>query len=138
MTHFLNLFAAQSLCALLIIWNGLPVYRCLVHGLRDQATALQIAIVLGCVVIMQAAYWLAYRIQPGLTFRRRVVLGHVLLALAELTFLFPATLTAVALFDQSINLETEWWRLLVLVVALFAMFCMKRQLETVGSAMTRG
>ena len=61
---------------------------------RDFAVA-----VLG-LVIMQAAYWSGRRLQPHVRFRHRVVLGHVLLYVSEVSFFFVGALATVAMFDQ--------------------------------------
>jgi hypothetical protein len=115
----------------------LPIYRKLLDKKRDAATPAEIGFAVLAVVLMQAAYWLAHRLGPRLQFRRHVVFGHVLLCVGELSFLFPATLAAVAVFDETIEWQLEWWRLLILAATLFAMFCYKYQLATLGESLMK-
>lgn len=135
-TMFWFLLGVQILSAHVIFLIGLPIYRKLLNHQRDQATLSELALIVGTIAVMQAAYWAAYPLQRRLTFRRWVLLGHLFVGLGDLSFLFPTTMAAVAVFDQSLNLQTEWWRLLILVVGLFAMFCYKCQLQSLGSAWT--
>jgi ABC-type uncharacterized transport system permease subunit len=130
--RFWILIAVQAACAQTILWSGLPIYRKLMVGKKDTATLGEMTAVIIAVVLMQFAYWAAHKIQPRLSIPRNVLIGHGLLCLGELSFLFPATIAAVAFFDDSIELNNDWWRVLILVCSLFAMYCYKHQLETLG------
>ncbi|HEY2252174.1 MAG TPA: hypothetical protein VGH74_13970, partial [Planctomycetaceae bacterium] len=85
----------------------------------------------------QTAYWLARRLETRLQLRRHVLFGHLLLCVGELSFLFPTTVAVVALFDDSIDWKLDWWRLLILAAALFAMFCYKLQLQALGETLMK-
>ena len=132
---FWCLVAVQFLSAKIIFWQGLPVYRKLMDGKKDEATPVEMSFVLLAVSLMQTAYWLAHRLGPRLQFGRHVLFGHLLLWIGELSFVFPTTVAVVAVFDESIEWKLDWWRLLILAVSLFAMFCYKHQLGTLGDAM---
>ena len=84
---------------------------------------------------MQSAYWYAHRIQPQIQFRYRVVLGHVLLCVSEVSFFFVSALATVALFDHWRRSQFVLWKLMLLASAIFAFFCYKRQLASVGDAL---
>ena len=131
------LFAIQVGCAQDIFWTGLPIYRKLLHGQHD-ATTEEILRLVTVIVLMQAAYWLAYGLRYRLQFRRHPFLGHTLNCFGDLSFLFPTTLAAVALFDSEIELKKDWWRMLTLAAGLFAMFCYKYQLQWLGNAWLDG
>ena len=129
------LLAAQAAGSQVILWAGIPVYqRLLSHG-KEVVFSEELALAFVAVVVMQLAYWLDRRLQPRLRFRRNVLLGHVLLCIGELSFFFPGALAAVIVFDRFGELEFVPWKLLMLAVILFAMFCYKHQLETLGEAM---
>lgn len=130
---FWCLVLIQMLCAQSILWSGLPVYKKLLHGRMNDATTSEILVATLAVLVMQVSYWIAFQIQPHLHFRRQVFLAHVLICIGDLSFLFPSTLAAVAIFDNSINLEQEWWKLLLLVTIIFAMYCYKLQLQSLGT-----
>ncbi len=135
-SRFVVLVLIQVICAKTILWSGLPIYRKLLDGKKDEATAGEILAVIAAVIVMQVAYWSAHRLQPGQKFRQNVLLGKFFQLLAEVSFLFPATLVATVLFDEDIDLKTDWWRMLVLAASLFAMYCYKQQLDFIGTSMT--
>ena len=84
---------------------------------------------------MQSAYWYARRLQPQIRFRHRVVLGHVLLCVSEVSFFFVSALATVAMFDHWRRSQFVFWKIMLLASALFAFFCYKRQLASVGDAL---
>jgi hypothetical protein len=84
---------------------------------------------------MQSAYWYARRLQPKIRFRHRVVLGHLLLCLSEVSFFFVSALATVAAFDHWKRSHFVLWKAMFLVSAVFAFFCYKRQLASVGDAL---
>ncbi|MBL8819639.1 MAG: hypothetical protein JNL58_26675 [Planctomyces sp.] len=134
-SRFVVLVLIQFVCAKTILWSGLPIYRKLLDGKKDEATPREILAVIAAVLVMQAAYWSAHRLQTEQKFRQNAILGKFFQLLAEVSFLFPATLVATVLFDEDIDLKTDWWRMLVLAASLFAMYCYKQQLDFIGTAM---
>jgi hypothetical protein len=86
-------------------------------------------------VVMQSAYWYARRLQPQIRFRHRVLLGHVLLCVSEVSFFFVSALATVALFDHWKRSQFVLWKLMLLASAIFAFFCYKHQLASVGDAL---
>jgi len=88
-------------------------------------------------VIMQSAYWYARRLQPQIRFRHRVVLGHLLLCLSEVSFFFVSALATVAAFDHWKRGQFVLWKAMLVISAVFAFFCYKRQLASVGDALAR-
>ena len=86
-------------------------------------------------VVMQSAYWYSRRLQPEIRFRHRVLLGHVLLCVAEVSFFFVSALATVAMFDHWRRSQFVFWKLMLLASAIFAFFCYKRQLASVGDAL---
>lgn len=132
---FAALVAVQVAASQFILWTGLPVYRRLMTDSAVAAGARDVLLAIAATVVMQAAYWLAFRVQQRLVFRRRVLLGHVLLFLGEVSFFFASALAAVVLFERSAQPHFVAWKVLVLVAILFASFCLKHQLETLGRRM---
>jgi hypothetical protein len=80
-------------------------------------------------------YWYARRLQPRIRFRYQVVLGHVLLCVSEVSFFFVSALATVAAFDHWKRSQFVPWKAMLLVSAIFAFFCYKRQLASVGDAL---
>ena len=63
------------------------------------------------------------------------MLGHVLLCVSEVSFFFVSALATVAMFDHWRRSQFVFWKLMLLASALFAFFCYKRQLASVGDAL---
>ena len=126
---------AQVAGAQVFFWDALPDYRELTAGGVVRGTLKDFALALFGLAIMQAAYWYARGLQPRIRFRRRIVLGHALLCVSEVSFFFVSALATVALFDHWKRSDFVLWKLILLLSALFAFFCYKRQLASVGDAL---
>ena len=126
---------AQVAGAQLFFWDALPDYRELTAGDIVVGTPKDFAIAVFGLVIMQSAYWYSRRLQPQVRFSRRVLLGHVLLCVSEVSFFFVSALATVAMFDHWRRSQFVFWKLMLLVSAIFAFFCYKRQLASVGDAL---
>jgi hypothetical protein len=123
---------AQVAGAQLFFWDALPDYRELTAGDIVVGTPKDFAIAVFGLVIMQSAYWYSRRLQPQVRFSRRVLLGHVLLCVSEVSFFFVSALATVAMFDHWRRSQFVFWKLMLLASAIFAFFCYKRQLASVG------
>ena len=87
------------------------------------------------ILVMQLGYWPARRLQFQMHFAHRVILGHILLCVSELSFFFIAALATVAVFDHWKESQFTLWKFIFLSAATFAFVCYKRQLATLGDAM---
>ena len=132
---FWALTALQAAASQTILWQGVPIYRNLLLPRAQGAGVGEMVLAVVAVLAMQIAYWLAFPIRERLRFRRHVVLGHVLVCLGELTVFFATALATVILFERLEELEFAPGKALVLAGILFASFCYKHQLKTVGEAM---
>ena len=119
----------------MFFWDALPDYRELTAGGEMAGTPQHFAIAMVGLVIMQSAYWYARRLQPEIRFRHRVVLGHLLLCLSEVSFFFVSALATVAAFDHWKRSQFVLWKAMLVISAVFAFFCYKRQLASVGDAL---
>ena len=126
---------AQVVGAQVFFWDALPDYQELTAGAVVVGTPRDFAIAVFGLVLMQSAYWYARRLQPEIRFRHRVVLGHVLLCVSEVSFFFVSALATVALFDHWKRSQFVLWKAMLLVSAIFAFFCYKRQLASVGDTL---
>jgi hypothetical protein len=126
---------AQVVGAQVFFWDALPDYQELTAGEVVVGTPKDFAVAMFGLVLMQSAYWYARRLQPQVQFRHRVVLGHVLLCVSEVSFFFVSALATVAMFDHWRRSQFVLWKLMLLVSAIFAFFCYKRQLASVGDAL---
>lgn len=64
-----------------------------------------------------------------------VLLGQVVLFVGEASFVFVSALATVIFFERWNEVEFSLGRLIVFVSILFAVFCYKTQLESLGHAM---
>jgi hypothetical protein len=127
--------AAQVAGAQLFFWDALPDYHELTAGKVGAGTPEDYALAVIGIVVMQLGYWYARRLQPQIRFARRVLLGHIFLCVSEVSFFFISALATVAAFDHWRRGQFVLWKVMLLVSAIFAFFCYKRQLASVGDAM---
>jgi len=132
---FWGAIIAQVVGAQVFFWDALPDYQELTEGAVVVGTPRDFAVAVLGLVIMQAAYWSGRRLQPHVRFHHRVVLGHVLLCVSEVSFFFVSALATVAMFDHWKRSEFVLWKAMLLASAIFAFFCYKRQLASVGDAL---
>ena len=126
---------AQVAGAQLFFWDALPDYRVLTAGEVVMGTPKDFAVAVFGLVVMQSAYWYARRLQPQIRFAHRVLLGHVLLCVSEVSFFFVSALATVAMFDHWRRSQFVLWKLMLLAFAIFAFFCYKHQLASVGDVL---
>ena len=132
---FWGAIIAQVVGAQVFFWDALPDYQELTAGGEIAGTPQHFAIAVFGLVLMQSAYWYARRLQPHVRFRHRVALGHFLLCLSEVSFFFVSALATVAAFDHWKRSQFVLWKAMLVVSAIFAFFCYKRQLASVGDAL---
>jgi hypothetical protein len=132
---FWGAIIAQVTGAQVFFWDALPDYRELTAGEQVIGTPKDFVVAAAGLVLMQCAYWYARNLQPRIQFGHRVMLGHVLLCVSEVSFFFVSALATVAMFDHWRRSEFILWKLALLVSAIFAFFCYKRQLASVGDAL---
>jgi hypothetical protein len=134
-TLFWAAIIAQFVGAKVFFWDALPDYQELTAGGDVVGTPRDFIVAVFGLALMQSAYWYARRLQPQIRFRHRVVLGHVLLCVSEVSFFFVSALATVAAFDHWKRSQFVLWKAVLLVSAIFAFFCYKRQLASVGDAL---
>ena len=83
--------------------------------------------------VMQSAYWYARRLQPRIWFRHRVVLGHVLLCVSEVSFFFVSALATVAMFDHWRRSQFVFWKLMLLVPPSSPSFAINVSSQVLGT-----
>jgi len=110
----------QVVGAQVFFWDALPNYRELTDGAVVVGSPKDFAVAVFDLVIMQSAYCYARRLQPQVRFRHRVLLGHVLLCVSEVSFFFVSALATVAAVDHWKRSQFVLWKALLLVSAIFA------------------
>ena len=87
-----TLLAAQTAGALVLLWNAVPLYRQVLadpaaHVVRNE----NLVWGLSSIALLQAGYWISYRIRPTLPRLGNALLGHIILFLARLSFVFATS-----------------------------------------------
>ena len=129
------LFTAESMGAVIILWNGVPIHQRLLMGSTAQQAGPRI-VVLGAVaiILIQSAYWIRLRCLPPVRFKRQLVLGHAIQFLGRLSFVFIAGMFSVVFFTRFEELEFSTWKALFLMAVLFSLFCYTLDLDRIGKA----
>jgi hypothetical protein len=121
----------------LILWDGLPIYRHL-FVFERIGTAEDKIIMSVAVVCIQVGYWRTFGQIPPFEIPRRPVLGHVLLFLSRLAFIFASSLFALVFYRNPNMLDFNPLNLLLFAAVLFSVFCFTRHLEATGNFLVRG
>jgi hypothetical protein len=131
---YLFLLIVEAAGAVSILWHGVPIYRRFLAGAVEQKADLAtLAWALLGVILIQGAYWWAtVRVFPSLSVRPNMLLGHAVLFLARLSFVFAGGLFATIIFVRFAEIEFSWWRALMLLGVLFSIFCFTLELERLG------
>ncbi len=129
------LLTAETMGALIILWNGVPIHQRLLMGSTANQAGPRV-FVLGtvAVVLIQSAYWIRLRCLPQMRFKRQLVLGHTIQFLGRLSFVFIGGMFSVVLFTRFEELEFSPWKALLLMAVLFSLFCYTLDLDRLGKA----
>ena len=128
-----SMFAVQSAGMLFILYEALPLYRRLLRGPGEDQPGSYLFVPGVCVVIvMQVCYWGNRNVRLRLGLKRNVFLGHILLYLARLSFIFAGAMLSLALFVRSADTRLSSIGIAILVATTFAQFCYARELEALA------
>src|SRR4029079_18450275 len=116
---FWCLITAQVAGAQIFFWDALPEYRAFTAGASGVASPEDFAVATLGILVMQLGYWPARRLQFQMHFAHRVILGHILLCVSELSFFFIAALATVAVFDHWKESQFTLWKFIFLSAATF-------------------
>jgi len=122
---------------LLILWDGLPIYRHL-FVMERIGTDEDKAIMLVAAIAVQAGYWSTFGLIPPFEIPKRVFFGHVLLFLSRLSFIFASSLFALVFYRHPNLLSFNPLNLLLFVGVLFSVFLFTRHLEAMGNLLLKG
>lgn len=121
-----------------MLWKGVPSYRALLSADMPPGTA-RILWSLTVVALIQPAYWLGWRATPPVEAGGawRNFLGHIVLFLGRMTFVFVGAVITTVFYVQPTHLQITPYRVLQLMALLFSMFCYILELEKLGNALIR-
>lgn len=141
-TRYVGLLLVQAGGAACIIWKVLPLFLTLSNRPGDQVSRHlgDYGLIVGALIAMQAAYWYSLHRIPGPLFAPNVFLSHIFLFLARLNFIFGAALFSVVFFRHipalgpGLSLPLFIGQGVLLLCALFALFCLSLDLERLSHA----
>jgi hypothetical protein len=136
--RYWTLFAVESAGLLYIIVEALPLYRALLRGPVGDRPGFHLLVPMAsATAVMQACYWTKRKIRMRLRHDDNPFLGHVLLFVSRLSFIFAVAAFSLMMFTRSMDTATSPVGIAVLVAATFAQFCYARELEVLGRRMDR-
>jgi hypothetical protein len=116
-----------------ILYEALPLYRKLLRGPGGYEPGSYLLVPALCaVIVMQACYWSMRQIRPPISRRRNAFLGHLLLFLSRLSFIFAGSVLSLALFTRSQDTTLSVAGIVLLLATTFAQFCYARELEALS------
>jgi hypothetical protein len=78
--------------AVIIFWNGVPLYRQTIADPASHQARLETLIwSLAAIALIQTGYWIYYRLRPPPPKFTNALIGHILSFLARMAFVFAAS-----------------------------------------------
>jgi len=132
------LFLGQTIGDATILSHLIPIFRRLVtSGLDEKPSTNILALATLGVIIMQVCYWLDQywfaTLRPGYN----PLLGHLILFLSRLNFIFAGAVFSAVYLVRFNELDISFWGLLILSIVLFSIFCYTLELERIGRALVK-
>ena len=136
-SRYFFFFAIQTIGAVILFWYAVPLYRQVLadpggHEVRPERLIWS----LSSIALMQAGYWMRHRFNPPLPQFRNALIGHVILFVGSISFVFAGAVFGFAFIMPRPELQIPSSRYLVLTVGLFALFCYVRELARLGRALS--
>ncbi|NLH71693.1 MAG: hypothetical protein GX456_01410 [Verrucomicrobia bacterium] len=135
---YIVLFVVQTVGVGILLVNAVPLYRVIALDFKSYRPDPEPWWAIVGMVLVQAAYWLRVRLQPPLPRMGHIVLGHIVLFLARLSFVsVTASFTVVFLnrFPDLRNIDFSPFRALLILVMFFSIFCWTLELERLAKAL---
>jgi hypothetical protein len=133
---YIGFYFSQTIGDATILSHAIPIFRRLIASELYEKTPPKILVfgVLG-VTLIQVCYWLDQYWFPTLRLGYNALVGHVILFLARLNFIFASALFSAVYLVRFKELEISLWRFVILSTVLFSIFCYTLELERLGRAL---
>jgi hypothetical protein len=135
--RYFFLFAMQTIGAAVLFWYALPLFRQVLldpggHVARPENLVWS----LSAITLMQAGYWIRHRLRlPLPQLLRNALVGCVVLFVARMSFVLATAVFGFVFIVRRPELQIPTSRYLVVIIALFALFCYTQELEQLGRAL---
>jgi hypothetical protein len=133
--RYLALFGLQTIGAVIIFWNGVPLYRqALADPASHQARLETLIWSLAAIALIQTGYWISYRLRPPPPKFTNALIGHILSFLARMAFVFAASVFGFVFITQKSKFHIPVFRYVVTLAGLFSLYCYVLEIERLGGA----
>ena len=130
------LFLGQTIGDVAILSHLIPLFRRLVTSGHYEKIPSKIFVLAALGVnIIQVCYWLDQHWFVTLRLGHNPLLGHLILFLSRLNFIFASALFSAVYLVRFKELEISLWRFVILSTVLFSIFCYTLELERLGRAL---
>jgi hypothetical protein len=130
------LFLGQTIGDATILSHLIPLYRRFINsGLAEKTPTSTLVFVTLGVIMVQVCYWLGQHWFGTLRLGHHPLLGHVILFLSRLNFIFAAALFSAVYLVRFNEVEISFGGFLILSTVLFSIFCYTLELERIGRAL---
>lgn len=130
-------FSAELFAMSLILWDGVPIFRGLVN-FRQGATVRDDLVLFCAALVIQITYWLVLRRKPPFALPEWPFIGHIILFLSRLSFIFVSTVFSFVVYRYWDVFEVSPYRFSLMIFILFSVFCFSRHLEMIGTLVNTG
>ena len=132
----LLLLVAETIGVAIILGDGVPLYNQVVRNVeshKPQPGVLWWAV--AAVVLVQGSYWLRARFQQPPPWNGHPVIAHVILFMGRLAFVFATSVFSFVFLVNYEKLDVPLYRIVMLMMLLFSMFCWTLDLERFARAL---
>ena len=130
MIAYVTLFVAEVVGMVLILWDGIPIFRHLIK-FEQVATERDHILLFIAVVLIQFSYWKCLRHDPPFALPRQPLLAHIVLFASRLVFIFASGFFSFVIYRYSDLFSLSLTRTLLMMTVLFSVFCFTRHLERI-------
>jgi hypothetical protein len=133
---YFSLLAVESVGIAIILLNGMPVYHEMmrdVAGYRPQPGVLWLAWV--GIILVLGAYILRIRLRPPMPRSGHAIAGHVVFFVGRMSFVAATSAYSLIFINHFGELHLLPYRMMVILLELFAMFCWTLELERLAKAL---
>lgn len=132
------LLSVQTAGVVLLLANLIPLYRLMAIDFAKYTPDPKIWWAITGMLMVQVAFWLRVRLQPALPRTGNIVLGHILLFVARISFVaVTAAFTDMFLkrFESLKEMDYPPLRALAVVIMFFTIFCWTLELERLAKVL---
>lgn len=135
---YFSLLSVQTAGVAILLVNMVPLYRLMALDFSNYKPDLSPWWAIAGMLLIQTAYWLRVRLHPPLPRTGSIVLGHIVLFVARISFVtVTAGFTVMFLnrFEALKNMNYPPLRALVVLMIFFSLFCWTLELERLAKAL---